>query len=86
MWFKNLEAVFWEVTKECNLADRKGLTDTKGQKISLGHLSRLTGFPTHLIKRELLIKDEEVFLEELRTLMLQYLEDCNKEFSKTLVS
>ena len=49
------------------------------QKISLESLSALTGLPLELIKRELLIEDNEISLESLRRFMLCYLKKIDRE-------
>lgn len=50
-------------------------------KIPLASLSQLTGFPIEFIKKELLLDDEELSLEDLRNSMLNYLESTSTEMN-----
>ncbi len=41
--------------------------------VSLDSFAKLTGFPSELIKKELLISGEQVSMKELRSSMMKYL-------------
>lgn len=44
------------------------------EKVSLSSLSELTGFPVDFIKKELLLEEEPISMNELRHSVLRYLE------------
>ena len=44
------------------------------EKISLSTLSELTGFPLKFIKKELLLEDEALSMDDLRKSMMIYLQ------------
>lgn len=61
--------------------------DNSAQVIDLGTLSKLTGFPTDFIKKELLIEDiGQLDLEELRTKMVSYLEETNQAMMEDMAA
>jgi len=51
------------------------------EKIPLESLSQLTGFPIEFIKKELLLDNEELSMEDLRSSMLNYLESTSTELN-----
>ena len=53
----------------CNL-----LEEAVGEKVSLGKLAQLTGFPEDFIKKELLLDDDSFSLSELRECAARYLD------------
>lgn len=60
-----------------------GLTPVKSSEekvVSLSSLSDLIGFPEDFVKRELLIKDESVTIEELRQMTISYLNHLSDKF------
>jgi hypothetical protein len=75
-------------TKECDMAagnatkisgwkDGEGNPETK--KVPLESLSELTGFPVDFIKKELLLDQESLSMEDLRKSMVNYLENTAEE-------
>ncbi len=54
------------------------------EKISLGKLSELTGFPEDFIQKELMLNGENFSIEALRETMLSYLETSMGEEVKSL--
>ncbi len=53
-----------------------GKTDgssVENEKVSLDSLSKLTGFPVNYIKKELLIEDNEISVESLRSFARDFL-------------
>lgn len=61
-----------------------GLVPAEGSSeesfVSLSSLSDLTGFPEEFVKRELLIEDEKVTIEELRQMTINYLNHLSEKF------
>lgn len=60
-----------------------GLVPAEGSEegfVSLSSLSDLTGFPEEFVKRELLIEDEKVTIEELRQMTINYLNHLSEKF------
>ncbi len=51
----------------------------EGEMISLKTLSELTGFPKDFIRSELVIKEEELSLAQLRESVLKYLKDSDED-------
>lgn len=49
-------------------------------KVSLSSLSEMTGFPVDFIKKELLLENEPVSMNELRQSVLRYLETTAADF------
>jgi len=49
------------------------------EKVDLSSLSDLTGFPLDFIKTELLLKEDQLSMGELRRSMASYLENTNEE-------
>lgn len=49
-------------------------------KVSLSSLSEMTGFPVDFIKKELLLENEPVSMQELRQSVLRYLETTAADF------
>ena len=49
------------------------------EKVSLHSLSELTGFPVDFIKKELLLQDEPISMNELRYSVLRYLEAATEQ-------
>ena len=47
--------------------------DDRQEKIQMSSLSSLTGFPVDYIKKELVLEEEEVTLEQLREHMMVFL-------------
>ena len=71
-----------KITKECMDIPSKGLKNTSNGNCTLKmeskknrneFLSNLTGFPVDYIKKELVLDDEEVTLEQLREHMMVFL-------------
>lgn len=50
----------------------------ENKKVPLKSLSDLTGFPIEFIKKELLLEEEELSMQDLRSSMITYLESTNK--------
>lgn len=48
------------------------------EKISISSLSELTGFPVEFIKKELLLDQEPISMNDLRQSMIAYLEQSNQ--------
>ena len=48
------------------------------EKVSLSSLSELTGFPVEFIKKELLLDQEPISMNDLRQSMIAYLEQSNQ--------
>lgn len=46
----------------------------EGNTVKLTSLSELTGFPLDFVKRELVLQDDEVSLDQLRGSVLNYLD------------
>ncbi|GAB4009984.1 MAG: hypothetical protein Fur0010_01700 [Bdellovibrio sp.] len=69
--------------KEATQGRRPTKQPEKGEmdKIPLASLSQLTGFPIEFIKKELLLDDEELSMEDLRSSMLKYLELTSTEMN-----
>ncbi|MDD0853863.1 hypothetical protein HBN50_12195 [Halobacteriovorax sp. GB3] len=44
------------------------------EAVNMEELANLAGFPTDFVKKELLIEDNQVSMEQLRASMLQYLD------------
>lgn len=60
---------------EINLADTGNVNNIDDTiKVSLSSLSEMTGFPVDFIKKELLLENEPVSMDELRQSVLRYLE------------
>lgn len=55
----------------------EGMDDN--EKVSLSSLSELTGFPVDFIKKELLLDEEPVSMNELRASVLRYLEATSED-------
>ena len=55
--------------------------DDSQEKIEMSSLSNLTGFPVDYIKKELVLDDEEVTLEQLREHMMVFL---NSNFESSI--
>jgi hypothetical protein len=49
------------------------------EKVSISSLADMTGFPEDFIKKELLLDDEPVSMNQLRASMLTYLESTVEE-------
>ncbi len=49
-----------------------------GDRVSISSLSELTGFPVDFIKKELLLEDDTLTMEELRASMINFLEHSTK--------
>lgn len=66
-------------------ATMKVAVGPKGQgetdRIQVESLSEMTGFPVDFIKKELLLKEDELSMEELRNSMASYLENTIQEIS-----
>lgn len=45
-----------------------------GSNVSLGSLSELVGFPVEYLKKELVLDNDEISMDELRIRMLSFLE------------
>jgi hypothetical protein len=52
------------------------------EKIPLSSLSELTGFPIEFIKKELLLQDEELSMDDLRKSMVAYLESTSEKMNQ----
>lgn len=48
------------------------------EKVSIRSLSELTGFPVEFIKKELLLDQEPISMNDLRQSMIAYLEQSNQ--------
>ncbi len=48
------------------------------EKVSISSLSELTGFPVEFIKKELLLDQEPISMNDLRQSMIAYLEQSNQ--------
>lgn len=59
---------------ESGWLDENGNALGDDQKVPLSSLSELTGFPVEFIKKELLLKGEELSMSDLRSSMISYLE------------
>ena len=55
--------------------------DDRQEKIQMSSLSSLTGFPVDYIKKELVLDEEEVTLEQLREHMMVFL---NSNFEESI--
>ena len=55
--------------------------DDRQEKIQMSSLSNLTGFPVDYIKKELVLDEEEVTLEQLREHMMVFL---NSNFEESI--
>lgn len=63
-------------------ADTQGKNLNEEQKVvPLESLSEMTGFPIDFIKKELLLKEDELSMEDLRKSMASYLENTIKELN-----
>lgn len=49
------------------------------EKVTLKDLAKLSGFPEGLIKKELVLDEENLTLEKLRESMLNYLDETLRE-------
>lgn len=52
------------------------------EKVGMEDLSKLTGFPTDFIKKELVISKDELSIEELRKLALSLLDSTFDDLKK----
>ena len=60
---------------------RQEQTEKKAQDegVSVSSLSTMTGFPVEFIKKELLLSQEKVSVDELRKSVLDYLQSAQKD-------
>ncbi len=57
--------------------DGNGKDDAaKSEKVSLNTLSDLAGFPLEFVKRELVLQEDEISLDKLRSSILDYLDEA----------
>lgn len=62
--------------------DTQGINLNQEQKVvPLESLSEMTGFPVDFIKKELLLKEDELSMEDLRKSMASYLENTIQELN-----
>ncbi|MCP4912545.1 MAG: hypothetical protein GY909_05460 [Oligoflexia bacterium] len=57
-------------------------TENTAEKVQVENLSELTGFPVDFIKKELLVDEESISMEDLRSKMISYLESNKDMFLK----
>ncbi len=60
--------------KEENMNSANVSDSLDSEKVSIDTLSKMTGFPVEFIKKELLIENEEVSMNELRSTMMTFLD------------
>jgi predicted transcriptional regulator len=60
-----------------------GVLSDDDEKVSFASLSELTGFPVDFIKKELLLDEEPVSMNELRRSVLRYLEATSGEMAES---
>lgn len=68
---------------ESGWLDENGNVLGDDKKVPLSSLSELTGFPVEFIKKELLLKGEELSMSDLRSSMISYLETSALNEEKT---
>ncbi len=61
--------------------DKNVKDEISNQAVNLDFLEENTGFPKEFIKKELLLDEENLDLDQLRLKMLNYLEQVNLEQS-----
>ena len=54
-------------------------SNVQGEQVSVNSLSAMTGFPIEFIKKELLISQENISVDELRKSVLDYLQSAQKD-------
>jgi len=64
-----------------NSTEQQDSSMEKQENISIDSLSDMTGFPIEFIKRELLISQNQVSIDELRHSVLDYLQTAQPQVS-----